>query len=114
MMVFIVNTVVSFFQNFGFAMKMWSSDNINNSVMSLQIVLNNFHSIMKMVWTVILPVLLFFMFCLPHSMKIEINITEAKIQEMIGQRQRKIEEMKLSLEGIKVSTVLFIGSVLSV
>ncbi|KAK3545700.1 hypothetical protein QTP70_011369 [Hemibagrus guttatus] len=35
--------------------------------------------------------------------KIQINIAEAKIQEMIGQRQRKIEEIKLALEEIKMS-----------
>lgn len=70
--------------------------------------LNNLPCITNVVWTVVFPVLLFFMFCEPNSMQTQINITETKIQEMVGQRQRRAEEIKLSLEEIKVSTLLFI------
>lgn len=57
-------------------------------------VLNNVPCIMNVLWTVVLPVLSFFMFCVPHSMQTQIDLTKTKLQEMIGQTQRKVEEIK--------------------
>lgn len=51
------------------------------------------------------------MFCVPHSIQTQINITKTELQEMIVQRQKKVEEIKLSLEEINVSYQVYLYTV---